>query len=1334
MKRFKNFTLGKFGTKKLRLGFLALMSVLMSTVGYSQTDFTIGTGTSTNTNTGQPSPFYDWYEGDRHQFLYRASELQAAGMGPGLIYAIKWDVVNTNGSNPQGWTMYIGTTTVNSLTSTFQPTPSYKVFGPASTTFAPTAGVNTYTLATPFFWNGTDNIIIQTCHGVGNTCRGFTRNAAVRYTNPGFAATTYYRTDCSGSMCNRTTGTTINNRPNVILNWGPLAYNNAAVKQITQPAPGFCAGTETIAVEIANNGINKINDVLIYWSVDGVPAANSPINYTTPIDIAGSPAGNTAEVVLGNVTFGAAPRNIEVYTSMPNGGVDTTNYDDTLREPLGASLAGTYVVGPNGGDYATVKEAADALNQWGVCGPVTMEIQPSVYTDQVVLKDIIGTNNTNRVTFKSQNGVPSSVIVSYAATGTEYVWGFDNSSYITVKDITIQSGTQNAGRVIELFKGSSYDSIINCDIVSTLAPVLSSTNANAIYTDQLTGESDVLLNNRIKGGYYGIFWEGTGTTNLTENHVVEGNTIEDAYYMSARFYYHDNLKFRNNVVRSLGNPFTHYATYFYYCDGATEYMNNDILMTAISGTGTKYGMYIRYNDGNSSEQSNIVNNVIAIDNSTNNGDAYGIYCYYSKYQNYVNNSVNINSKSANSNAARFYYSSSTYGNNNIVNNIFADETGSGYTMYVYNGNNSYNNYWDYNNISNPKGNLIQQASPAANYKTLTDWRTAYGMDQHSITYDPGFMSTTDLHPDPSKSASWSVNGRALHINGNGLDADGNPRITQRADGTPDLGAYEFTPSSATLPPVATAVPATITPGGTQEFFFGEVLVATVEWNTDLKVVSPLNIRQYSGAKAPNFNNNQFMYFHTTIDNSAPGTTWNYDIDVNYSDIWLGTIATESDLRLAHRYKSNPWIGYNGAASTVNTNNNLLSANTLVNFGDFTGTVDGEIFSAFITPASSTIICTGHDVVLNANTGAGYTYQWTRNGIEIPGATSASYTANQVGDYTVKITTTNPSATAESFPVTVTVIAAPNAPVTANSTLTYCPGGNLQLSTQQGSALTYQWKLNGNNIPGATNDAYNVNASGTYTVVVENTGCATESTPQVVDAGPLNVDLGQDISTCAIDKTPVELDAGYPGAKYTWNTGDNSQKIQVYQSGDYVVTVDAGPNCIDTDTISVKIDPLPFVQGIVFVQNGNTYTFTPGGELNVSGYTWIFSDGTTSSKQTVTKTINDNNLYVRLIVYNNCGADTSQLGWPLSISNKMIEENVTVFPNPAKDKVTFKVNGTATIKQISLINNVGAVVENVELENGNKEYSFDIQALPAGYYMLKAETDNGIVSKPFTISK
>ena len=45
-------------------------------------------------------------------------------------------------------------------------------------------------------------------------------------------------------------------------------------------------------------------------------------------------------------------------------------------------------------------------------------------------------------------------------------------------------------------------------------------------------------------------------------------------------------------------------------------------------------------------------------------------------------------------------------------------------------------------------------------------------------------------------------------------------------------------------------------------------------------------------------------------------------------------------------------------------------------------------SATITHSTSTTFCSGGNVVLNANTGTGYTYQWQLNGTNIPTATSS----------------------------------------------------------------------------------------------------------------------------------------------------------------------------------------------------------------------------------------------------------------------------------------------------------------------------------------------------------
>src|SRR5690606_36869079 len=111
-----------------------------------------------------PASLQDYYEGSGAQYLYQASELVAAGMGPGMISAIKFNVVALNDATIiEQYTLKIATTTVTSLTTTgWEPTGS-PVYGPVD--YQPVAGMNTFTLTTPCFWNGTDNQIIEACHG-----------------------------------------------------------------------------------------------------------------------------------------------------------------------------------------------------------------------------------------------------------------------------------------------------------------------------------------------------------------------------------------------------------------------------------------------------------------------------------------------------------------------------------------------------------------------------------------------------------------------------------------------------------------------------------------------------------------------------------------------------------------------------------------------------------------------------------------------------------------------------------------------------------------------------------------------------------------------------------------------------------------------------------------------------------------------------------------------------------------------------------------------------------------------------------------------------------------
>ncbi len=76
--------------------------------------------------------------------------------------------------------------------------------------------------------------------------------------------------------------------------------------------------------------------------------------------------------------------------------------------------------------------------------------------------------------------------------------------------------------------------------------------------------------------------------------------------------------------------------------------------------------------------------------------------------------------------------------------------------------------------------------------------------------------------------------------------------------------------------------------------------------------------------------------------------------------------------------------------------------------------------ATITAAGATEVCPSNTVSLSANTGSGFTYQWQKNGVNIPSATGSSYAAPVSGDYTVVIRNSNGCFSAPSNSITVKV--------------------------------------------------------------------------------------------------------------------------------------------------------------------------------------------------------------------------------------------------------------------------------------------------------------------------
>src|SRR3954467_2454503 len=102
----------------MRNGYLFLLLLFIGFQSKAQVDIPIGSGTTGNDNQSYPCPIQDWFEGARAQYLYQASELTAAGMGPGTISSIKFNVLDLNAAGlSEKMVIRIGGTAVATLST-----------------------------------------------------------------------------------------------------------------------------------------------------------------------------------------------------------------------------------------------------------------------------------------------------------------------------------------------------------------------------------------------------------------------------------------------------------------------------------------------------------------------------------------------------------------------------------------------------------------------------------------------------------------------------------------------------------------------------------------------------------------------------------------------------------------------------------------------------------------------------------------------------------------------------------------------------------------------------------------------------------------------------------------------------------------------------------------------------------------------------------------------------------------------------------------------------------------------------------------------------------------
>jgi len=256
------------------------------------------------------------------------------------------------------------------------------------------------------------------------------------------------------------------------------------------------------------------------------------------------------------------------------------------------------------------------------------------------------------------------------------------------------------------------------------------------------------------------------------------------------------------------------------------------------------------------------------------------------------------------------------------------------------------------------------------------------------------------------------------------------------------------------------------------------------------------------------------------------------------------------------------------------------------------------------------ICSNNTPTLAVASNTNVSYQWSRNGIAISGATLNTVPVGLTGSYSVAITGSLNCSTS-SILRTFSVNAAPMLTITGASAV--CDGASV-VQTISG-ASTYSWS----NGPTTNTVSFSPTASTVYSVAGTGTNnCVSSTTSTItVNANPTLTINGGPVAIC--NGAAVSLTA--TGANsYVWSNGLITSSISVTPTASIVYSVigTSTNNCVGISSRSITVNANPII-----TVNGGGATICDGAAVSLTATganSYVWSNGSTTNSVSVTPTI------------------------------------------------------------------------------------------------------------------
>ena len=353
--------------------------------------------------------------------------------------------------------------------------------------------------------------------------------------------------------------------------------------------------------------------------------------------------------------------------------------------------------------------------------------------------------------------------------------------------------------------------------------------------------------------------------------------------------------------------------------------------------------------------------------------------------------------------------------------------------------------------------------------------------------------------------------------------------------------------------------------------------------------------------------------------TAPGNTYQWLLNAQYipgatSATYLAN--TSGSYTLLVTNSSNVSATSNAIAITV-----IPAANTIV------------------TTSGATNFCSGASVTLTATSAPNTTYQWYNGTTSIAGATNATYTATQSGNYFVAIVAANcPVAT--STPITVVanpipVIASSLSPISicSGNSLLYTPTASVSSSVinwSRGSVLgisntaTTGTAIINENLVNITNSPISL----TYTLLATANGCSSSANlPVTINPNPTLTSSKSIAAICSGSLFSYLPTSNVANTSIVWtrnaigglSNSSASASTAINETlnlsgsssatATYAFALTTSASCSSTDFITVGVNPVPSIVSTSqfgTACSGIPFTFTPSASISGATITWTRS--------------------------------------------------------------------------------------------------------------------------------